>query len=42
MDRVIVIAVVAFMLYVLVVSSALTLPAVMVLQHFTMVLGGTN
>jgi hypothetical protein len=42
MDKVIVLALLLFMLWVLAASAALTLPAVMVLQHFTMVLGGTQ
>jgi hypothetical protein len=42
MDRVIVAALLLFMLWVLAANAALTLPAVMVLQHFTMVLGGAQ
>jgi hypothetical protein len=42
MDKVIVAALLLFMLWVLAASAALTLPAVMVLQHSTMVLGGAQ
>jgi uncharacterized membrane-anchored protein len=41
-EKIIAIALLVFMLWILVMGSALTLPAVMVLQHFTMVLGGAQ
>jgi hypothetical protein len=39
MDKVIVAALLLFMLWVLAASAALTLPAVMVLQHISLLLG---
>jgi hypothetical protein len=39
MDKVIVAAILLFMLWVLAASAALTLPAVMVLQHVSLLLG---
>jgi uncharacterized membrane-anchored protein len=42
MEKIVAIALLVFMLWILVIGSALTLPAVIMLQHFTMVLGGTN
>jgi uncharacterized membrane-anchored protein len=41
-EKIVATALLVFMLWILVMGSALTLPAVMVLQHFTMVLGGAQ
>jgi hypothetical protein len=38
-DKTIIAVLLLFMLYVLIVGSALTLPAAMVLQHFSLLLG---
>jgi uncharacterized membrane-anchored protein len=42
MEKIVAVALLVFMMWILVMGSALTLPAVTVLQHVTVALGGAQ